>query len=68
MYSAAMVMTPLLANPCSAWSGLRMPSSVRVIIAPTSTTSVSRREVVSRTRTPSTTTNVATISNVTKCS
>ena len=64
MYSAAIVMTPLLAKPCSAWSGFRMPSSVSRIIVPTRTTSVSSRVVVSTTSTPATTTRVMRISGV----
>ena len=64
MYRAAIVITPVLANPCSAFSGSRMPSRVSRIIAPTSTTSVSIRVLVSSTSTPTTTARVMRISTV----
>ena len=64
MYSAAIVITPVLANPCRAFSGSRMPSNVSRIIAATSTTSVSIRVLVSSTSTPTTTARVMRISTV----
>src|SRR5688572_11614868 len=63
-YSAAIVSTPGLANPCSAWSGVSTPSRTISTIAPTSMTSVSKRVVVNSRRTPATTSRVMTISKV----
>jgi hypothetical protein len=63
-YKAAIVITPVLANPCRAFSGLRMPTRVSRIIAATSTTSVSIRVLVSNTSTPTTTARVMRISTV----